>query len=77
MPCQYLSCYTPADTTWSVATCSGKGAPYIPSTLELTRYCQTVSHRQCPVIFQSLPLDDDICSWPELEVAALAQCHKS
>jgi len=76
MPCQYLSCYTSAGETWSVATCSAKGTPYIPSTLELTHYCHTVVPHRCPVFFQSLDRHEETCLWPELEVAALAQCRQ-
>jgi len=75
MHCQYLSCYTPVNNTWSVAGCSFHGAPYIPSVQELENYCTTGRHEQCPVFSQSLlPLYDKHL-WPELEVTALAQCR--
>ncbi len=75
MPCQYLSCYSPANNTWSVASCSFKGTPYVPSVQELENYCKAGRHEQCPVLFQSLlPLHDKYL-WPELEVVALAQCR--
>ena len=73
MPCKHLSCYSPASSSWSVASCSFKGTPYVPSMQELENYCTTGSHEQCPVIFQSLPPLHDECFWPELEVIALAQ----
>lgn len=75
MHCQYLSCYTPANNTWSVASCSLHGAPYVPSVRELEIYCKIGRHEQCPVFFRSLPPLYDQYVWPELEVIALAQCR--
>ncbi len=75
MPCKYLSCYTPASNTWSVASCSFNGTPYVPSVLELENYCKAGRHEQCPVFFQSLPPLHDKYLWPELEVVALARCR--
>ncbi len=75
MHCQYLSCYTPANNTWSVASCSFKGAPYIPSVQELEKYCKVSREQQCPAFVQSLPPLHDECFSPELEIIALAQCR--
>lgn len=75
MHCQYLSCYIPADKTWSVASCSLNGAPYVPSVQELEIYCKKGRHEQCPVFFRSFPPLNDKYAWPELEVIALAQCR--
>jgi hypothetical protein len=73
MSCQYLSCYIPADNSWSVASCLLNGIPYIPSVQELENYCKPGRHQQCPAFFQSsLPFYDK-CFWPELEAVALAQ----
>ncbi len=75
MHCQYLSCYTPAYNTWSVASCSLNGIPYIPSVQELKNYCTTGRHGQCPVYFQSPPPLHDKYLWSELEIITLAQCR--
>ncbi len=75
MHCKYLSCYTPATNTWSVASCSFHGAPYIPSVRELENYCKQGRHQDCPVFFQSLPLRFDEYLWPELEYAVFAPCR--
>ncbi len=75
MHCQHLSCYTPANNTWSVASCSFQGIPYVPSAQELENYCKAGRHQHCPLFFQSLPPLHDQCTWPELEVVALARCR--
>lgn len=74
MSCQHLTCYAPAGKSWSVATCSGKGFPYIPSSLELSRYCQSPDHRHCPAFPRRQDRENATCLWPELAVVALAQC---
>ena len=74
MHCQYLSCYTPANNAWSVASCSFKGTPYIPSVQELEKYCKASRDQQCPAFVQSLPPLPDKHLWPELECRALALC---
>ncbi len=73
MHCKHLSCYTPVNKSWSVASCSFSGTPYVPSVQELENYCKTGSQQQCPVFFQSLPPLHDKCFWPELAVMAQAQ----
>lgn len=76
MPCTYLSCYTPAYNTWSVASCSFNETPYVPSVQEIENYCKFGRHGNCPVFFQSLPPLSDNYLWPELEeVMALARCR--
>jgi hypothetical protein len=72
MHCQYLSCYTPTDNTWSVSSCSFKGAPYVPSAQELESYCKAGRDQQCPAFVQSLPPLPNKYLWPELEFIALA-----
>jgi hypothetical protein len=72
--CTYLSCYTPVNSSWSVARCLFKTTPYIPSVQELKSYCETGRQQQCPVFFQSLSSSEDLHHWPELEVVALALC---
>ncbi|MFH2122120.1 MAG: hypothetical protein ABIJ50_01350 [Pseudomonadota bacterium] len=75
MHCQYLSYYSPANNTWSVASCSFKRTPYIPSVQELEKYCKASRDQQCPAFAQSLPPLQDQCFSPELAVIALAQCR--
>lgn len=75
MSCQYLSCYTPFNKSWSVASCSLNGMPYVPSVQELENYCKAGRHQQCPLFFQSLsPLYDEGL-WPEFKAGELAQCR--
>lgn len=66
MHCQYLSCYTPANNTWSVASCSFNRVPYIPAVQELANYCKIGRLEQCPVFSQSLLPLYDTHLWPEL-----------
>lgn len=73
--CTYLSCYTSLNNNWSVASCLFNGTPYVPSVQELESYCKTGGQQQCPVCFQSRPFPEESSPWPELEVAALAQCR--
>lgn len=75
MRCQHLSCYTSVNKSWSVASCSFKRTPYVPSVQELESYCTTERYHHCPLFSQSLHPLDDKCFWPELEVMALAQCR--
>ncbi|MDO8947880.1 MAG: hypothetical protein Q7U88_12095 [Desulfocapsaceae bacterium] len=75
MRCQYLSCYTSVNNSWSVASCSFKRRPYVPSLQEIENYCTTGKYQHCPLFFQNIPPLMDKCFWPELEVVALAQCR--
>lgn len=67
MHCQYLSCYTPVNSSWSVASCLFNGTPFVPSGQELENYCKAGRHTQCPAFFQSLPPLHDKYLWPESE----------
>jgi len=48
MPCKHLLRYSHGTNIWSVATCSAKNAPYVPSLHELESYCQSSKHSVCP-----------------------------
>lgn len=51
MKCKHLLHYTPASNTWSVFSCTAKNTPYVPSLVELERFCQTSQHAICPKLF--------------------------
>ena len=51
MICKHLLHYTPASNTWSVFSCSAEKTPYVPSLVELERFCQTNRHAICPKLF--------------------------
>lgn len=70
--CKHLSCYTPVNSAWSVASCAFHATPYVPSVQELELYCRSGRHQHCPVFFQSLPVEE-IDVRAELEVVAIAQ----
>ena len=48
MPCKHLLHYSHGTNIWSVASCSAKNTPYVPSLHELERYCQSGNHIVCP-----------------------------
>ncbi len=49
MPCKHLLHYSHNTThIWSVASCSAKNTPYVPSLNELERFCQSGRHIVCP-----------------------------
>ena len=48
MPCKHLLHYSQGTPAWSVASCSAKNTPYVPSLVELERYCQSGNHIVCP-----------------------------
>jgi hypothetical protein len=48
MPCKHLLHYSHGKHTWSVASCSAKNTPYVPSLYELERFCQSGRHLACP-----------------------------
>ena len=48
MPCKHLLYYSRGANIWSVASCSAKNTPYVPSLHELERYCQSGNHIVCP-----------------------------
>ncbi len=55
MRCKHLYLYAPAGKQWTVASCSCKAAPYVPSMSELEGYCKTGRHLLCPSLLASLP----------------------
>lgn len=48
MPCKHLLHYSHSPQIWSVASCSAKNTPYVPSLHELERFCQNGKHTVCP-----------------------------
>ncbi len=72
MHCQYLSCYTSANNSWSVASCSFKGTPYVPSMQELEKFCKASRDQHCPAFVKSFPPLHNECFRPEQEIVALA-----
>ncbi len=48
MHCKHLLHYSHGTCTWSVASCSAKNTPYVPSLVELERFCQSGRHIVCP-----------------------------
>ncbi len=48
MPCKHLLHYSHSPQIWSVATCSAKNTPYVPSLHELEKFCQGGRHMACP-----------------------------
>jgi len=48
MHCKHLLHYSRRTHTWSVASCSAKKTPYVPSLGELEKFCQSSKHRVCP-----------------------------
>ena len=48
MHCKHLLHYNQKTQAWSVASCSAKNTPYVPSLHELERYCQNGRHAVCP-----------------------------
>jgi hypothetical protein len=48
MHCKHLLHYSHNACTWSVASCSAKNAPYVPSLVELEKFCQCGRHTVCP-----------------------------
>jgi hypothetical protein len=51
MSCKHLLRYSHSPQIWSVASCSAKNSPYVPSLQELERYCQCGNHIVCPAFF--------------------------
>jgi len=48
MHCKHLLHYSQGTHTWSVASCSAKKTPYVPSLGEVERFCQSGKHIVCP-----------------------------
>lgn len=48
MHCKHLLHYSHGAHIWSVASCSAKNTPYVPSLRELERFCQSGRHAVCP-----------------------------
>jgi len=48
MHCKHLLHYSYGTHTWSVASCSAKNTPYVPSLGEVKRFCQSGRHIVCP-----------------------------
>ena len=48
MHCKHLLYYSHTTHTWSVASCSAKNTPYVPSLGEVERFCQSGRHIVCP-----------------------------
>ena len=48
MHCKHLLHYSHGTHIWSVASCSAKNTPYVPSLHELERFCQSGRHTVCP-----------------------------
>ncbi|MFH1020825.1 MAG: hypothetical protein V1782_09505 [Pseudomonadota bacterium] len=48
MHCKHLLHYSHSTNIWSVASCSAKNTPYVPSLRELERFCQSGRHTVCP-----------------------------
>jgi len=48
MHCKHLLHYSHGTHTWSVASCSAKNSPYVPSLGEVERFCQSGRHIVCP-----------------------------
>lgn len=48
MHCKHLLYYSHNTNIWSVASCSAKNTPYVPSLHELERFCQNGRHTVCP-----------------------------
>lgn len=48
MHCKHLLLYSHTARTWSVASCSAKNAPYVPSLVELEKFCRSGRHTVCP-----------------------------
>ena len=48
MSCKHLLHYSHGTHTWSVASCSAKNTPYVPSLGEVERFCQSGRHIVCP-----------------------------
>ncbi len=48
MHCKHLLHYRHGANIWSVASCSAKNNPYVPSLNELERFCRCGRHTVCP-----------------------------
>lgn len=48
MHCKHLLHYSRGIHTWTVASCSAKNTPYVPSLGEVERFCQSTRHIVCP-----------------------------
>lgn len=48
MHCKHLLHYSHGTNIWSVASCSAKNTPYVPSLHELEKFCQCGRHTVCP-----------------------------
>jgi len=48
MHCKHLLHYSHGTHTWSVASCSAKNTPYVPSLGEVEKFCQSGKHTVCP-----------------------------
>jgi hypothetical protein len=48
MTCRHLHHYSLTGSEWTVASCSAKATPYVPSLSELKELCTGGSHIACP-----------------------------
>lgn len=62
MSCKHLLHYRRGTHIWSVASCSAKNTPYVPSLRELENYCQNGRHTVCPAYLFSFEMG---CVAPE------------
>ncbi|MCG2739319.1 MAG: hypothetical protein L6300_03650 [Syntrophaceae bacterium] len=62
MSCKHLLHYCRGTHIWSVASCSAKKTPYVPSLRELESYCQSGRHTVCPAYLFSYEMG---CVAPE------------
>ncbi len=53
MTCRQLLTHTPDKSTWSVTVCAAERDAYVPSIAELSRYCYSPAHRECPLYCQA------------------------
>ena len=67
MHCKHLLHYSHSTQIWSVASCSAKNAPYVPSLVELERFCQSGKHIVCPAFLFSFQTG---CTAPESRIPA-------
>ena len=57
MQCRYLYRHNPAGNKWSVASCSARNSPYVPSMSELEKFCAGGRHARCPAYLCAVELD--------------------
>ena len=52
--CRFLREYSPGKSSWKVSSCIAKHMPYVPSLLELDKFCRGNKHVLCPVFILGL-----------------------